>query len=84
MAFILIFFLVEETKRFELEELSNIFAVPKSEFVRFQLKYLNYLWRKFALRKKEPEPELYTLTPRQYVNDREGDESDESNLSFGI
>ncbi|KAJ4392289.1 hypothetical protein N0V93_005914 [Gnomoniopsis smithogilvyi] len=44
VAFVLVFFLVEETKGFELEELNAIFAVPKRTFIRHQLKYLRYLW----------------------------------------
>lgn len=80
MAFVLVFFLVEETKELELEELSGVFAVPKRDFIRFQLKYLNHLWRKFALRKKEEEPELYTMASSEYADDGEGDETDASDL----
>lgn len=72
----LVFFLVEETKGFELEELSGVFAVPKWDFVRFQLKYLRHMWRKIALRKKEDEPELYNVASGQYMDDGEGDETD--------
>lgn len=81
VAFVLVFFLVEETKGFELEELSAIFAVPKRTFVRHQLRYLRYLCRKYFLGKKEDEPELYSDaagTRRFHVDDEEGDDSDMS------
>lgn len=79
MAFVLVFFLVEETKGFELEELSAVFAVPKGKFIAHQLKYLRYLCRRYFLGKKEDEPELYldAAGSRRYdVDDEEGDESD--------
>ncbi|KUI57413.1 Sugar carrier protein A [Cytospora mali] len=57
----LVFFLVEETKGFSLEDLTMVFAVPKRKFVMFQLGYLKYLWRRHALGSKEDEPEFYTV-----------------------
>ncbi|KAL4729680.1 hypothetical protein ACLX1H_004102 [Fusarium chlamydosporum] len=57
VAFILIFFLVEETKQLTLEELDQVFDNPKSQFVTYQItnripfvskKYL--LWRRDAER----------------------------------
>lgn len=78
VAFVLVFFLVEETKGFELEELSVVFAVPKRDFIRFQLKYLHYLWCKYALGKQGEEPELYTVSSARNMANGEGDDSDES------
>lgn len=75
VAFVLVFFLVEETKGFELEELSGVFAVPKWDFVRFQQRNLRHILRKVVLRKKEPEPELYNVASSQYADDGEGDET---------
>ncbi|ROW04806.1 hypothetical protein VMCG_04780 [Cytospora schulzeri] len=60
-ASVLVFFLVEETTGFSLEDLSMVFAVPKRKFVMFQLGYIKYLWRKYALGSKEDEPEFYTV-----------------------
>ncbi|KUI70516.1 Sugar transport protein 7 [Cytospora mali] len=57
----LVFFLVEETKGFSLEDLTMVFAVPKRKFVMFQLGYLKYLWRRHALGSKEDEPEFYNV-----------------------
>ncbi|ROV99782.1 hypothetical protein VSDG_03008 [Cytospora chrysosperma] len=74
-AFVLVFFLVEETKDFSLEDLSMVFAVPKRKFVRFQLGYLTYLWRKYALRSKEDEPEFYTVALHHRGNVSGQDES---------
>lgn len=82
VAFVLVFFLVEETKGFELEELNAVFAVPKRKFIRHQLKYLRYLWLTLALGKKnEEEPELYVDTAESRRNneyDGEGEDSDSS------
>lgn len=61
VATVLVFFLVEETKGFSLEDLSMVFAVPKRKFVMFQLGYLKYLWRRYARGSKEDEPEFYTV-----------------------
>lgn len=68
VAFVLVFFLVEETKGFSLEDLSMVFAVPKRKFVSFQFNYLKYLWRKCMLRSKEEEPEFY-----MFAMDHRGD-----------
>ncbi|KXH65665.1 hypothetical protein CSAL01_09677 [Colletotrichum salicis] len=51
VAFALIFLLVEETKQVSLEELSLIYAVPKKNFVRFQLKeHLPYMVKRYLTR----------------------------------
>ncbi|KXH32766.1 sugar transporter [Colletotrichum simmondsii] len=51
VAFALVFFLVEETKQVSLEELSLIYAVPKKNFVRFQLReHLPYLVKRYLTR----------------------------------
>lgn len=83
VAFVLVFFLVEETKGFELEELSTIFAVPKRKFIAHQLQYLRYLCRKYFLGKKEEEPELYleTAGSRHYDADDEDLEGDDFEMS---
>ncbi|KAL7923269.1 sugar transporter domain-containing protein [Trichoderma austrokoningii] len=60
IAFILVFLLVEETKRRTLEELDHIFAVSKKKFIRYQL-YDNLPWliRCRIFGSKQPKPELY-------------------------
>ncbi|KAF3766505.1 MFS general substrate transporter [Cryphonectria parasitica EP155] len=80
VAFVLVFLLVEETKGFSLEDLSVVFAVPKIKLVKFQLGYLGYLWRKYALRSKEDEPEFYTFAFMESMNVENLDEdSDDFN-----
>lgn len=37
-----------------------VFAVPKHKFVMFQLRYLKYIWGRYALGSKEDEPMFYT------------------------
>ncbi|KAL1877971.1 hypothetical protein Daus18300_002325 [Diaporthe australafricana] len=82
VAFVLVFFLVEETKGFSLEDLSMVFAVPKGEFVKFQLKYLRYLWRKYVRGPKVDEPHFYTFVLEERhsnqpgASSRGGDDSD--------
>jgi len=60
IAFVLIFFLVPETKQRTLEELDRIFSVPNNVFARYQLKVaLPHWFQTFVLRKKDvatPEP----------------------------
>lgn len=60
VAFVLVFLLVEETKRRTLEELDHIFAVSKKKFIRYQL-YENLPWlvRCRLFGSKQPKPELY-------------------------
>ncbi len=61
VAFVLVFLLVEETKRRSLEELDLIFAVRKRKFMRYQVfQYLPWFWRRYFQRKKgEEKPSLY-------------------------
>ncbi|KAL6898860.1 MFS general substrate transporter [Trichoderma evansii] len=60
VAFVLVFLLVEETKRRTLEELDHIFAVSKRRFMRYQLcDYLPWLIRCHIFGHKQPKPELY-------------------------
>lgn len=84
VAFVLVFLLVEETKGFDLEDLSMVFAVPKLKFVAFQLGYVRYLYRKYLRGSKEEEPEFYTVALDHRHNNqpdagvRGGEESDMS------
>ncbi|KAL7813184.1 MFS general substrate transporter [Trichoderma aethiopicum] len=60
VALVMVFLLVEETKRHTLEELDHIFAVSKRKFMRFQLcEYLPWLVRYYIFGSKKPRPELY-------------------------
>lgn len=60
IAFILVFFLVEETKGRSLEDLDLVFAVSKSRFISFQLReYLPWFIRRYVFNHDEPRPELY-------------------------
>lgn len=60
VAFVLIFLLVEETKRRSLEDLDLIFAVSKKRFIQFQMSdMLPWFFKKWFLGRKEPEPEFY-------------------------
>lgn len=61
ICFVMVFFLVEETKRRSLEELDQIFATPKADFMRFQaMKYLPWFLRRWLLcQHNEPAPKFY-------------------------
>ncbi|KAI3321109.1 hypothetical protein HD806DRAFT_546901 [Xylariaceae sp. AK1471] len=60
VAFVLVFLLVEETKRRSLEDLDSIFAVKKSRFTRYQvMEYLPWFFRYYVLGRNIPRPELY-------------------------
>ena len=62
MAFLLVFLLVEETKRRSLEDLDLVFAVPKRAFMRYQVfEYLPWFWRRYVVRRgrDEEKPSLY-------------------------
>ncbi|KAF2971719.1 hypothetical protein GQX73_g1797 [Xylaria multiplex] len=60
VAFILVFLLVEETKRRSLEDLKAIFAVKKSRFTRYQVvEYLPWFCQRYILGRDVPRPELY-------------------------
>ncbi|KAI1074804.1 hypothetical protein F5B20DRAFT_585976 [Whalleya microplaca] len=61
VAFILVFLLVEETKKRSLEDLDLVFAVEKRRFIRHQVAvYLPWLARRYLLgRRGEEKPSLY-------------------------
>lgn len=60
VALVMVFLLVEETKRHTLEELDHIFAVSKRKFMRYQLfEYLPWLIQRYILGSSKPRPELY-------------------------
>ncbi|OPB36848.1 hypothetical protein A0O28_0059280 [Trichoderma guizhouense] len=60
VALVMVFLLVEETKRRTLEELDHIFAVSKRKFMRFQVfEYLPWLIQRYILGSPKPRPELY-------------------------
>ncbi|KAF9484498.1 hypothetical protein BDN70DRAFT_872527 [Pholiota conissans] len=63
MAFIMIFFLLPETKQRTLEELDYVFAVPTSKHVSYQWKrYLPYFFKRWILLHKDAELEpLYNF-----------------------
>ncbi|KAF4417406.1 myo-inositol transport ITR1 [Fusarium acutatum] len=59
LAFVLIFFFVEETKQLTLEELDTVFNNPKSRFAHYQLtKRLPFLSKRYLLWKKDAERPL--------------------------
>ncbi|KAF4339240.1 myo-inositol transport ITR1 [Fusarium beomiforme] len=71
VAFVLIFFFVEETKQLTLEELDQVFNNPKSRFAHYQLtKRLPFLTKRYLLWRKDAE------RPLEYdefaVEDRQG------------
>lgn len=60
VALVMVFLLVEETKRRTLEELDHIFAVSKRKFMRFQVfEYLPWLIQRYLFGGQKPRPELY-------------------------
>ncbi|XEU95828.1 hypothetical protein FSHL1_001113 [Fusarium sambucinum] len=60
VAFILIFFFVEETKQLTLEELDQVFDNPKRQFVNYQMtRRLPFLSRKYLLWKDAERPQAY-------------------------
>lgn len=62
LAFVLVFLLVEETKRRTLEDLDLVFAVRKREFMKFQVEtYLPWFFRHYLLRKDREEKEKPSL-----------------------
>ena len=69
VAFILVFFLVEETRWVNLETLDTVFEHPKREFAHYQLtKQVPYLVKKYLLFQKNVEkPDDYD----QYLAARE-------------
>ena len=61
IAFVLVYLLVEETRRVSLEDLDAIYGRPKSEFIRYQLrKHLPWVMRRiFLFQRHAPKPERY-------------------------
>lgn len=63
VGFLLVFFLVPETKGLTLEELDITFSVPTHRFIQYQLSNLPYNARKYVLfqRNMAPKKKLYEL-----------------------
>ncbi|KAF9872822.1 hypothetical protein CkaCkLH20_09685 [Colletotrichum karsti] len=60
LALVLVFLLLEETKRRSLEDLDLVFAVSKRRFIRHQVtQYLPWFIKRYFLRRKEVKPSLY-------------------------
>ncbi|WYZ34106.1 hypothetical protein EsH8_I_000382 [Colletotrichum jinshuiense] len=60
LALVMVFLLLEETKRRSLEDLDLVFAVSKRKFVRHQVfDYLPWFFNRYVLRKKAEKPGLY-------------------------
>ncbi|KAK7957326.1 glycosyl hydrolase [Apiospora aurea] len=59
LAWVLVYFLVEETRELSLENLHDVFSVPKAEFVRHKHRRLLWLARRYLLRDtRAPEPAM--------------------------
>ncbi|KAF4958512.1 hypothetical protein FSARC_11013 [Fusarium sarcochroum] len=74
VAFVLIFFFVEETKQLTLEELDQVFDNPKSRFAHYQLaKRLPFISKKYLLWRKDTERPVeydeWALEDRQATHD---------------
>lgn len=62
VAFVLVFLLVEETKRRSLEDLDLVFAVSKRRFISFNVQEYGPWWiRRHILGQRRPQPELCKL-----------------------
>jgi hypothetical protein len=60
VAFVLIFFFVEETKQLTLEELDQVFDNPKGQFVNYQItRRLPFLSKKYLLWRDAERPQAY-------------------------
>lgn len=60
LAFVMVFLLVEETKRRSLEDLDLVFAVSKRRFMSFNLQQYGPWWiHRYIFRRRIPKPELY-------------------------
>jgi len=61
LAFIMVFLLLEETKRRSLEDLDLVFAVSKRRFIGHQVsEYLPWFFKRYLLGSKTTKPSLYT------------------------
>ncbi|KAK8050877.1 hypothetical protein PG993_002262 [Apiospora rasikravindrae] len=57
LAWVLVYFLVEETRELSLENLHDVFSVPKTQFVRLKYRRLLWLARRYLLRDtRVPDP----------------------------
>lgn len=60
VAFVLVFLLVEETKRRSLEDLDLVFAVSKRKFISFNVQEYAPWWiGRYIFGQRRPQPELY-------------------------
>jgi hypothetical protein len=60
LAFVLVLFLVEETKNLSLEDLDLVFAVSKRRFISFQVQeYIPWFFKRYIFGMNAPEPQLY-------------------------
>jgi hypothetical protein len=60
IAFLLVYFIVEETKQMSLEDLEQIYKVPKRDFAKFQAtEYLPWILRRLLKLSNEEKPNLY-------------------------
>ncbi|KAK1986497.1 hypothetical protein LZ30DRAFT_280621 [Colletotrichum cereale] len=80
LALVMVFLLLEETKRRSLEDLDLVFAVSKRKFIGHQVsKYLPWFFRRYFLRSKTAKPSLYIdliWGPRGDERARVGDAED--------
>lgn len=59
VAWVLVYFLVEETRELSLESLSSIFSNHKRDFIELKYRRLIWLLKRYVLRDTtEPEPEM--------------------------
>lgn len=71
LAFVGIFCLVPETKQFTLEELDQVFSVPRATFLKYQTTlWLPYFFKRFVLFQRDaPEPPALIETS-EHVDDK--------------
>jgi hypothetical protein len=63
LALVMVFLWMPETMKRSLEQLDSIFAVSMRAHMRYQVtKVIPYWYRRWILRKDEPEPKLYTFS----------------------
>lgn len=70
VAFVMVFLLVEETKRQSLEDLDLVFAVSKRKFMSFKVQQYGPWWiRRYILGQHRPQPELceYLWSPKRLL-----------------